>query len=471
MGFGWSASYFMNVHEASGVATITQENGAIVEFRSFAGGWVAAPRVDATLTRDASGTWTFTRMGRELFEFSAAGRLTAVRDLSGNTVSLGYASDELSTITDPAGRVLTLTWVAGRVVKVTAPPAVLAAGGSPVVLETTYGYDPAGDLTSVTDAAGGITTFGYDASHRVTSVREARHHALGAGAPVVHNHYDAVGRVDWQDDRLGRRTTFAYAPGATTVTDPVGNAVVYTHNAEGICTGIIRDPGPNQSQWVFEVDPRTLGRTRVTDPNGQVASASYDGFGRRTSIMSSVGTTFTTYTAQGLPATVKDALGVTTTYSYQPGTDRLMSLSRPVSPGTGTATTSFAYGDPVNPGLVTSVVDVRGKTSALTYSSAGDLVSSTDPTGGQTTWTYNAIGWPLTTVAPAGNATGGVPSHQSTSYRYNARGQVLAITGPTGAVIENDRDASGVLTAQRDPVGRAPNRPASRSTPPARSLR
>lgn len=81
--------------------------------------------MDATLTRDASGAWTFTRMGTELFDFSAAGRLTALRDLSGNTVSLDYASDELSTITDPAGRMLTLTWVAGRVVKVTAPPAVL----------------------------------------------------------------------------------------------------------------------------------------------------------------------------------------------------------------------------------------------------------------------------------------------------------------------------------------------------------
>lgn len=44
LGFGWTASYFMNLSEASGVVTITQENGATVEFRSFAGGWVAAPR-------------------------------------------------------------------------------------------------------------------------------------------------------------------------------------------------------------------------------------------------------------------------------------------------------------------------------------------------------------------------------------------------------------------------------------------
>lgn len=451
LGFGWSASYFMTIGKASGVATITQENGSVVRFAAIGAEWAAPGRVDAALVEHPDGSWTFTRQGTQVFEFSAVGRLTAMKDLSGNTTALGYTAGVLSAVTDSSGRALTVTWSGGRVQKVTGPSAVLATGASPTLVEVTYGYDGAGNLTTVTDPAGGVWTFGYDGSHRVTTVREPRHHVLGASAPVVENHYDTGGRVDWQEDRMDRRTTFSYTSNTTTVTDPAGKVVVYEH-ANGICTGIIRDPGANQSRWVYQIDPVTLGRTKVTDPNGKVTTATYDTRGRRRSVTEPAGTTTITYTPEGLPATITDAMNVTTTYSYDPGTDRLRTVSRPVTPGAGTATTTLNYGDAGNPAMVTSVVDARGKTWTMTYNANGDLVSSTDPTAKQTTWTYNAIGWPLSTVAPAGNAGGGVPAQHTTALRYNTRGEVLAVTDPLGAVTEYDRDPSGNVTAQRDPV-------------------
>jgi hypothetical protein len=70
---------------------------------------------------------------------------------------------------------------------------------------------------------------------------------------VVENHYDASGRVDWQEDRLDRRTTFAYGTDQTTVTDPAGRVVRYEH-AGAICRAIVLNPGPDQSRWGFEVD-------------------------------------------------------------------------------------------------------------------------------------------------------------------------------------------------------------------------
>jgi RHS repeat-associated protein len=451
LGYGWAGSYQVALSRSGDVITITQENGAAVAFTKLFGSWVAPARSDASLVEETDGTFTFTRLGRQVFRFSSAGRLTAIKDLSGNSVTLGYTSGQLTSITDPAGRSLTITWTGSHITKVTGPSTVLSTGGTPVAVEASYTYDGSGNLSTVTDATGGIWTYTYDTAHRVVTIREPRHHSLGAAAPVVENHYDSSGRVDWQEDRLDRRTTFGYATGATTVTDPAGHVAVYEHSG-GVCTGLIKDPGANQSRWVYEIDPATLGRTKVTDPNGNVTTATYDSRGRQTSMNDNGRITETTYTPQGLPATVKDPSGITTTYTYDAGTDRLRSVSRPVTPGTGNATTSLSYTDAANPGLVTSTTDTRGKVSTVSYTTSGDPASSTDPTGRKTTWTYNSLGWPLSMVAPAGNAPGGTPSQQTTSYTYNKRGQVMTITDPLGAVTTYGRDLSGNVTTINDPV-------------------
>lgn len=452
LGFGWTSGYFMSVSKIGGVATVRQESGAAAPFALLNGEWVAPSRVDATLVEHPDGSWTFTRSGRESFTFLPSGQLATVKDLVGNITSLAYSDGQLSTITDATGRTMTVSWTGGRVSALALPAASLMTGGPSTLISVAYTYDAAGDLTTVTDAAGGVWTFAYDSAHRIVSVREPRHHQLGASAPILENHYDAAGRVDWQDDRLGRRTTFDYAPGATTVTDPAGKVVVHEYNAQGVCTALTANPGAAQSRWAYEVDMNTLGRTKVTDPNGRVVRATYDPKGRRTSLIESGRTTAFTYTETGQPATVTDPNRLVTRYGYAAGTDLLVSTSRPVTPGTGTATTTLAYGDPSNPGLVTSATDARGKTTTMTYDGSGNLTTTTDPTGNTTSYSHNALGWPLSVVAPAGNAAGGSASQHTTSYRYNPRGEVLAVTDPLGAVTETDRDASGNVTTLREPV-------------------
>ena len=149
-----------------------------------------------TLVEETDGTFTLTRLGTEVFKFATDGKLTSIKDLSGNTTTLTYTSGVLSAITDPAGRALTVSWMNGRVSKVAAPQTVLQTGGAAVPIEVTYGYDASGNLQTVTDAAQGVWTFGYTdplRPHHVTTIREPRHHSLGAAAPVVENHYDARG--------------------------------------------------------------------------------------------------------------------------------------------------------------------------------------------------------------------------------------------------------------------------------------
>jgi len=269
LGFGWSFPYGMALTATGGVARVTQENGAVVGFTQTSTGWFPPPRVNASLTQAGDGSWTFTRAGREVFKFSPAGQLLSLSDLSGNQTTLGYSNGTLASVTDASGRALTVTWAGGRISTVAAPAAVLRSGGPATPIAVSYTYDAAGNLATVTEAHGGVWTFGYDTGHRVVTAREPRHHALGAAAPVVENHYDTQGRVDWQEDRLDRRTSFDWStPDRTTVTDPAGRVTAFEH-LDGICTAIVKDPGPQQSRWVFEVDSATLGRTKTTDPTGR----------------------------------------------------------------------------------------------------------------------------------------------------------------------------------------------------------
>jgi RHS repeat-associated protein len=461
LGNGWSWSYGMKVAVSSGVARVYQENGAVVPFSTTSAGWVPPKRVNATLVQNpgsAPAHWVFTRAGGEVFTFDSDGLLRSIADLSGNTTTLAYASGRLVTVTDPAARALTLTWdtVNNRITKLTAPSAQLASGGAAQVIEVTYGYTGS-DLTSVTMPDGGVWTNSYDGSHRMTTIREPRHHALGTSAPVVENHYDAQGRVDWQEDRLDRRSTLDWSvANQTTVTDPKGNVVRYEH-ANGLCTAIVRDPGVDESRWTFEVDSATLGRTKVTDPNGAVTTAVFNGRGLPTKVVSPRGTTEITYDPTTMLATsVKDPSNVTTTFTYDAGTDRLRTVSRPVSPGTGTWSVALAYTDPTNPGMPTTFTDERGKVTTLEYRAEGDLAEVTDPTGEITTWAYNALGWPLSSVAPAGNAAGGIPAQHQTSWTYDKPGRVVAVTDPLGAVTSYGRDLSGLVTSVTDPVASGP---------------
>ena len=93
------------------------------------------------------------------------------------------------------------------------------------------------------DPAGGHWQFGYDTSHRMLTMRSPRYYGdtTTLPSPVVTNHYDSAGRVDWQTDQLGRQTSFDYTsiPGSTLVTDPNGNVRLdqYTRPAHRVTHG------------------------------------------------------------------------------------------------------------------------------------------------------------------------------------------------------------------------------------------
>jgi RHS repeat-associated protein len=447
LGFGWTHSYAATVSVASGVATVRQECGAEVKFNDISGTFVpVAPRVTATLVQNTNGSFTFVRSEQETLQFDSTGRLTALEDRNGYTTTVTYPSPSSMVVTDPAGRILTFTLSSGRITSVT--------DSSSPSRSVSFTYDSNGDLTEVVDVEGGHMTFTYDSSHRILTKRRPKFYGdtTTSPTPVVTNHYDSSGRVDWQSDELGRTTSFDYTSVAnsTKVTDPRANAILYTYR-DGVVVSETHGYGASgASTWTFEYDPLTMGVTAVTDPLGNVGYRSYDEWGNLLSTLDPLGRrTVHTYDADNDLLTTTDASGVTTTRTYTTDGD-LASVSRPLVGTSSTQTTTYTYGDTSHPGDLTSITDPNGKVTTLEYDTAGNLISETDPLGNETTHGYDSAGRRTSTVSPKGNVTGGNPSAYTTTRTFNAFGDLLTETDPHSHVTTQTYDANRNLLTVTD---------------------
>ena len=456
-GFGWQFSYNarLAVNASSGAVTVTQENGSEIVFDAAGSSYrPAAPRIQASLVRNGDSTWTLTRNSTEVLTFDSAGRLTKVQDLNAATASPTYAttlayngSGQLATVTDPAGRSYAFGWAGNRISQVqdsSIPPRVVR-----------YAYDGAGNLTDVrgvaTTVVGGAPQnddhwqFGYDSAHRMTTMRSPRFSGdtTTVPSPVVTNHYDGQGRVDWQSDQLGRTTGFDYTtiPGSTIVTSPKENRTLHEFTY-GLLVAETRGYGtPGASRWVYAYDPATAGLVSTTDPNGQVSTATWDQAGNMIRATDAVGRTVTaTYNSLRRPLTMTDGNGVTTTNTYD-AKGNLSSTSTPLRDGDGQPVlaggvqvvrkTVWNRADAAYPGDVTTMVDPDNKTWAYHYNAAGQVDATTDPAGNKTTWAYNpATGFLESTVTARGNKAGANPAEFRTLFTNDVYGQVRQVKDP-----------------------------------------
>lgn len=439
LGYGWNYSYGvrLTVDQASGAVTVHQENGATATFTQSGSNYIAPPRVLATLAKNADGTYTLTRGGREVLTFNASGQLRSEKDLNGYTTTLAYGYGFLMRVTDPAGRALTVTNGGNlKIASVTDP------GGRKV----SYGYDGANNLITVTDVAGGITRFTYDDAHRLLTMTDPR-------GGVVTNRYDGNGRVDLQSDELGRATSFDYGsvPGSTKVTDPAGRAVLDTYQ-DGLMVSRTKAYGTGQSAtWKRTYDAATLGCTSISDPNGHTKSMTYDGAGNLLTSVDALGRkTTATYNGLNEMTSVTDPAMVTTTMAYN-AAGNLLSRSRPLVGTAQTQRTTYTYGDATQPGDVTSLTDPDGKVSTISYNSRGDVVSARDPLGNTTTYAYDILGRRTSMVSPKGSLS---PAQYTTSFAYNPFGDLTATTDPLSHTSSRTYDANRNLASETDADGK-----------------
>jgi RHS repeat-associated protein len=457
LGHGWTDSYNMHLSfDASGNATVGQENGTRVLFHKTAPNYVAATGVLASLVASTGGTYTFTRDAtNDRYVFNGSGRLIREVDRNGYTTKLTYnAIGDLTQVTDQTGRSLTFAYGGGQLVSV----------ADPLGHKTSYTYDATGDLTRVIDPLGRIWAFTYDAKHLLVSITDPH------GGKTT-NTYDSSHRVTKQLDPAGRTTTFSYngdptsaTGGTTTLTDPRGVETQYESSQLELTSMKAGVGTPEAATTSYQYDPTTFGRTKITDPNGKVTTNTYDARGDLLTTTDPLGeVTKFTYDAEGDRLTATDPLGTKTSYTYD-ANGNVLASSAPLSGG-GTAKRSSTYGTGATAGDVLTSTNPDGMTTTFGYDLAGDATSTTDPLGKRTTATYDSDGRLLTQTTPDGHTTtkaydadGELTKTtdalgQSTSYGYDQNGNQISLNDANGHTTTYGYDADNEQTRVTRPDG------------------
>ena len=424
--------------------------------------------------------------GREIELIWASGRVSQIEDSAGRVVEYEYASGNLVTVTDTSGaawdygydslhRMTTQTYPEGGVVtnvydsesRVTSQTdavdrettfsygdhgttttlpddsvtvydfdhgdviSITEGYGSAGEATTTFGWNSAGDRTSVTDPLGNVTSYAYD----------NRGNALATTDPLNQTTirtYDSLNNVTSVEDPLERLTEMTY--------DPAGNLTSLT------------SPGGHTQSWVRNPDGTVASHT---DARNKTTLSTYDSAGRPSCVIDPDGReSCVTYDARGFITTSTDPADADTTYTYD-DLGRTLTVTDPTA-----AITSTVYDDDGNP---LTVEDANGNTYTFTYDEADQLLTTESPEGGITAYTYaprggvatitNPVGDILTTTYDALNRVATVTDgeNRTTTSGYDLAGRLLTTQQPSTATTTNGYDDAGQLTSSTNALGKTTN--------------
>ena len=371
-------------------------------------------------TYEPDGVRLTTIDGRQ-FDFSANGGLTRIRDTNGNTLTFSGNS-----ISHSAGTGVTFVRDGqGRITSLTAP------NGS----SRSYAYDLRGDLVTANDFMTNATTFGYDSGHLLENIVDP------LGNMPMRYEYDAAGRVVKQYDAEGNAITIDnnVAAGTTTVTDRIGTVRTFSYDTRGNITSAT--DGTTTVQRTFDARGNKL---TETDQLGNLRVFSYDASDNLLTERDALGNT-TSYAYSGVGGRISgvtDALSNSTSFVYN-------ALGNPTSitNGDGQVVQAFVNNAAGNPTQVTTL----GGTVNITYNALGRVTRRLGPGSLDVAYTYDANGRMLThTVA---RLVDGLPVTETTSFTYNANGQITSKTDPSGGQTTFAYNAAGQLTATTDENG------------------
>jgi RHS repeat-associated protein len=372
---------------------------------------------------------------------------------------------------DSSGRRLTLVDPRGN-----------AAGGVPNDHKTSWSYDAADHIASVTDADGNQTSDTYDDA--------GRPHTMVTPDGTTTYDYDNADRLTATTDPRGGVTRRTYEAGGSlaSLEKPEGGTTSYEYDNAGEPRGNTSGATPSDYTWTYTYDDAG-NRLSESHPDAGTTNYTYDVLNRITAIEDPLGhTTTIDYNANGdvtrrtddlghhqdydydnldQVTTATDPRGKTTTYDYFP-TEQLKSVTTPLG-----HKTSYTLNDD---GETATMVEARGNESGATpsdytwtygYDADGELTSATDPLSDATHYTYDAVGNELSAQDANSNTTSytydamnrletvtapGTPT-ATTSYVYDADGDLHTRTDPKGNLTTWDHDLDGRLTGLTNPVG------------------
>ena len=267
-------------------------------------------------------------------------------------------------------------------------------GADPTQFTWAYQYDEAGNRTRVTHPLGNYVQYGYDAANNLTQVTDQRGNATGFTYDTMNRLWKVTPPAAGGTGTLD--TVYAYdaAGNLASRTDPNGHATSWGYDLDGLVTQRATTVGT----WNLTYDSNGNLKT-LQAPSTGVVSDSYDRMSRL------VGTSFSdttpavtrTYDLAGRASTMSDGSG-SVGYTFD-NANRLTDISRT---GGGSGLNGTLHYDYDNAGNITgrSYPDTTAVTQA--FDDDGRLTSVAS--GGQTTgFAYDAAGNLTTTTLPSGN--------------------------------------------------------------------
>ncbi|RSM42652.1 hypothetical protein DMA12_20735 [Amycolatopsis balhimycina DSM 5908] len=402
-------------------------------------------------------TTAYTVRGQVLSEIRPGGLTTNHQyDLAGNETGRTNPAGQATTYGyDPANRPTTINYSDGSTPNVTYgyDPDGRRATMTDGTGTSTYTYDPAGHLTATRDGAGNEVHYGYDGAGNATTVTYP-------GTKTLTRAVDGAGRLTAVTDWAGHTTTFGYDPNGNLATTnyPNGDTVTTTFDTtdQETATQVAPTGTPAaplaalsntrdaNSQLTREAATTGLSRTtaytydaklQLTSANG--TAYSYDLAGNPTKLATTVTQTFDH--ADQLTTATSGA--TTTNYGYDQRGNR-------TTASTPTAT-SYAYTyDQAD--RLTTVTSTKPATPAPTVTK---IAPASGPSAGGTTVTITGTGLTGATAVTFGT----VPA---TSYTVVSDTSVTAVsppgTGTADITVTTPGGTSAVTAADRFTYTTAP---------------
>lgn len=352
---------------------------------------------------------------------------------------------------DHAGRPLRTTDALGRVAEVVydgagRPTTTRDHQGATLLRTRTFGYDAAGDLTSITKPApnpGGApvtTTMAYDGGGNMTSLTEP-------GGITTSYGYDVMGREVRATDGNQNATWTTYTPWGDVASMVEPSTTTHPAVADRTFSSTYAAPGRPERDVAPGGVERTYSYDGMGNPTGVDATgadgdvsrtARWDRAGRVREVISDAGTDTFTWDDRG---NLLGATGPAGTSSFAYDVNGRMTNR---SDAAGSAT--FAYWP--SGALKTSTASMTGSTETFTYDRAGQLTSIAYPQGTNRSFTYDGLGNPATDTLKTGTTTLAQQSWTWAPDGEHLRSSSLSPTTIAGA---------GVEIYGYDPAGRLSN--------------
>ena len=416
-------------------------------------------------------------------EYDAASRPVRVIDPAGNPSVYTYTpAGKVASITDAVGGVRRFEYnAAGELVAQVAPDGArtvreinelgyTVAETDPLGHVTKFVHDGMGRVTEKIDPAGNVWASRYNAADTMVEhtdptgvlTRVSRDSAAGK---ITHQDgvgntatvgFDALGRVMSSIDPSGAVTSWAYQFLTNTTAAFVGEGNREPAHRQGASEPVrVQDPTEN-----LVSAPGAHALRTCTDAAGQVSGEVCDAAGRVLRQVSASGAvTEYSYDACGRVASVTDADGVMTEYRYD-ADSRLVAKTR-----AGVVVESFVYD------ACGRVLERRAGTKLVgryAYDAAGRVVRCVDAAWGTRSFSYDACGRVVKAVSGVGgtcffdyDGAGRLLARRvatsegfaTTSYAYDAVGNVVSVTDPFGAVTKYAYDGAHRCTEVINPDG------------------